>query len=723
MIRKPKFKSHLEVRVVPPDLLVFADENEPSGLKGELFPLLAPLIDGTRTTTELADALGDHNISHLHFALTLLERHGYIVDADGPAAASPLSRPELVTVDLSTAGKQSATPSVHVISICDLDPEPLKAALRTQQVSLTERADLRIVITDDYMSENLERFNRSALERGTPWMPVKPVGSRVWIGPAILPGETACWSCLTTRLRQNRPVAEFAVMHGGEPAPLQTPEPTVNPAVIETTYRIVADAIANRNTIDRLVVFDPAGSSIELHAVVRLPHCPDCGRSDPVTPRPVTLESCRRLQGSDGGYRALAPEETVARLMSHVSPLTGIVHDIRTLQEDPMVHVYSAGFCFPPGLRDRGFLDKNLLNWATGKGATAEQSRASALAEALERHSGVYTGREFQIRASYQEREEEAIHPNASMLFSDAQYAGRETSNAIGSNWIPEPFDPTLPVDWSPLWSMTHQTVRYLPTACCYYGCPCPRDHDFGRADSNGNAAGNTLEEAILQGFLELVERDAVALWWYNRIPSPEVDLAAFERPYFTGLRETYRSLGRRIWVLDVTTDFGIATFVAVSMPEDGDDGRDVLLGFGSHLDPAIAASRALTEMNQFLPSALRGQVRRVADGELDDIAFLLPDPQARARAHADVSGTDRDDLRAAVEACVALARDRGIEVLVLDQTREEIGLPVVKVVAPGLRPFWARFAPGRLFSIPKTLNWRSEPVSESEMNPAHLAV
>ena len=44
-------------------------------------------------------------------------------------------------------------------------------------------------------------------------------------------------------------------------------------------------------------------------------------------------------------------------------------------------------------------------------------------------------------------------------------------------------------------------------------------------ADSNGCAAGNTLEEAIVQGFLELVERDAYAIWWYNRLQRAEVDL------------------------------------------------------------------------------------------------------------------------------------------------------------------------------------------------------
>ena len=55
--------------------------------------------------------------------------------------------------------------------------------------------------------------------------------------------------------------------------------------------------------------------------------------------------------------------------------------------------------------------------------------------------------------------------------------------------------------------SLTRREARYLPTGFCYYNYPHEHGKAFCIADSNGNAAGNTLEEAILQGFLELVER------------------------------------------------------------------------------------------------------------------------------------------------------------------------------------------------------------------------
>jgi oxazoline/thiazoline synthase len=58
------------------------------------------------------------------------------------------------------------------------------------------------------------------------------------------------------------------------------------------------------------------------------------------------------------------------------------------------------------------------------------------------------------------------------------------------------------------------------------------------------------------------------------------------------------------------------------------------------------------------------------------------------------------------------------MEVLVLDQTRPDVGLAVAKVIVPGIRPFWARLAPGRLFDVPVELGWLPEPLGEDELNP-----
>jgi ribosomal protein S12 methylthiotransferase accessory factor len=79
-----------------------------------------------------------------------------------------------------------------------------------------------------------------------------------------------------------------------------------------------------------------------------------------------------------------------------------------------------------------------------------------------------------------------------------------------------------------------------------------------------------------------------------------------------------------------------------------------------------------------------------------------------------------RLDTREQVTACVNLVKRAGLDFLVLDQTRPDIEVPVVRVIVPGLRHFYRRFAPGRLYDVPVKLGWRKQPLSESELNPLH---
>jgi ribosomal protein S12 methylthiotransferase accessory factor len=66
---------------------------------------------------------------------------------------------------------------------------------------------------------------------------------------------------------------------------------------------------------------------------------------------------------------------------------------------------------------------------------------------------------------------------------------------------------------------------------------------------------------------------------------------------------------------------------------------------------------------------------------------------------------------------CVKIAEKHGMEVLVLDQTRPDIGLNVVKVIVPGMRHFWQRLAPGRLYDVPVKLGWLPAPLKENQLN------
>jgi ribosomal protein S12 methylthiotransferase accessory factor len=89
-----------------------------------------------------------------------------------------------------------------------------------------------------------------------------------------------------------------------------------------------------------------------------------------------------------------------------------------------------------------------------------------------------------------------------------------------------------------------------------------------------------------------------------------------------------------------------------------------------------------------------------------------------KPKVSADYPNYDSSALKQDVLACVEIAASRGLETLVLDQTRPDIGLSVVKVIVPGLRHFWARFAPGRLYDVPVQMGWLPAPLTEEQLNP-----
>lgn len=82
---------------------------------------------------------------------------------------------------------------------------------------------------------------------------------------------------------------------------------------------------------------------------------------------------------------------------------------------------------------------------------------------------------------------------------------------------------------------------------------------------------------------------------------------------------------------------------------------------------------------------------------------------------------THRADLVDDIRAIKDVLEAKGMELLVLDQTRPDIGLPVVRVVVPGLRHFWSRFAQGRLYDVPVQLGRLPRACHYEELNPIPL--
>lgn len=734
MFNRPQFKPHFHVEVVEPSTVYLLSEKEHVALEGQLYALLAPLLNGQHTINEILVQVKEQvSILGIYHALARLESQGYLTEADAVLPSGVAAFWSFQGVDSSLAARKLQNTKVAVTTSGAVETKPFISILESLNIQVSDAGDLTVVLTDDYLQVDLDGLNQEALRQQKPWMLVKAVGAIIWIGPIFVPGQTGCWQCLAQRLWGNREIETAVLQQKGVTAPLPTAR-SLLPTNIQTGLNLAATEVAkwivqgkHEQLEGKLITLDLSSLSMQEHTLVKRPQCQACGDLVEYNkPSPIVLRSQKKQFTADGGHRGSSPEQTLQKYKHHISPITGIVSALPKFEHgSDLIHVYGAVHQFGGKLDSLAGLRQHLRHKSAGKGKTDLQSKASGFCEAIERYSSLFMGDEIRIKGTYSQLDSLAIHPNTCMQFSAAQYQSRHEWNQKHSSfaWVAAPFDEEREIEWTAVWSLTHQMFKYLPTAYCYHSYPLPEDHRFCRGDSNGNAAGNTLEEAILQGFMELVERDSVALWWYNRIKRPAVDLTSFGEPYLQALQDHYQTRHRDFWVLDITSDLKIPAFVAISRRTDQAI-EEIILGFGTHFDPKIAMLRAVTEMNQTLGLTLEAVADDpdwsywLKDATLENQPYLAPDQNAPVKGYADYPQRWSDNLGQDVLTCVKIGAQHGMETLVLDQTRPDIGLNVVKVVVPGMRHFWARFAPGRLYGVPVQMGWLPAVLTEEQLNP-----
>ena len=728
-MNNPRFRRDFRVEIVDPDTVFLLSERTHHVLTGRLYVLIAPLLNGQHSLEAITTALSSEvSSAQLRYTLNRLRRQGVLApDIDTFSDLPPEQAAYWDAQQIAAEPRQQAT--VRVLG------EPYRGdlieILQTLAFCIVENhADLTVVISEDYLDPALAKINRAMIETKESWLLLKPSGTVLWVGPLFTVGG-ACWQCLAQRLHGNRPVEAFIQHNTSATAPL-TPPLAALPSTVNLALNLAATAaaqwLASGQSVlkDTLLTLDPITLQTEHHPVVKRPQCPVCGDPRPRIPEPISLTSHPKIAGA---ARSETPSTTYARYSHHVSRITGAVSLLERVPSLGAFYVYAAGPNKSRPYDSWQGMRHSLRSHNAGKGLDEMQAKVSGLCEALERGSGAYEGDEAREAAKFSAQRGNMIHPNDLLLYSDHQYAERDSWNADCPPhlYVPELFDVDQIIDWTPIWSLTENTFKLVPTAYCYYGYRPPES--FCTPDSNGSAAGSSLEDAILQGFMELVERDAIAIWWYNRLRLPAVDLDEIDHPYLQEARRFYAAHQRELWVLNLTTDLNIPACVAVSRRIDK-PAEDIIMGFGAHFDPQVAVLRALTELNQMLPSVLAldsiGHYYSESRWETDwwqtatvaNQTYLAPNSDLPPAKLSSFSRFDGADLRDDVLACIEITRRHRLEMLVLDQTRPDLGLPVVKVIVPGLRHFWNRFAPGRLYDVPLELGWLTSPTPEADLNP-----
>lgn len=732
------------------ETLFIVTETGSAIFEGSPFTQVTRLLDGIRSTAEISRLLAKEvDADAVQNVVRKLHDAGYVVRGLGPADEAD-SYVEVLRARSPAVSRAVHSLTVRVVAVGSTDDLAARIAgyIRTLGCSVTQRdddsdlvVDLLVVVANDYLDPRLASVNARMLRRLQPWMMVKPSGRQAWIGPRFVPYETGCWCCLSSRLSGNRKVERFIADRLGWPSASRPSAGMLPGADGMVAAMIEAELLASLDgatpLTGRLRTVSLSEFETRHHVLTRLPQCPVCG--DPSRarngPTAVAETFARPERHRQWANRELPLDQVKAHLSDQLSPYLGAVSALKREYRGASTrgYTYVAAHDFPLISRNVHSFRRNLAMRSSGRGATPLRAQGAALCEAMERYCGGWLDGTQVTRSSWHRLDHRAVHPAEVLLISPRQYADRESWNeqlVDAFQWVPETFDESRVIDFTPAWSLTHTETVLVPAGLAWYGHPDLRSHPYAMTDSNGCAAGASLHEATLYALCEIYERDAVAIWWYNRISRPQVDVEVLEDPVINGLSSTFHDLGRSAWVLDITADLAMPTYAAVSCAESSS--KRVLFGFGAHPDPRRAIRHALAEMDQLLPIVLRPQSPHSRNQatfqwlrEIDcrNEPWLLPNGQTSPPGDSLPRELRTGGVGDVIDYYVEDLKRIGIETIVIDQSRPDIDMTVARVIAPGMRHIWRRTAPGRLFDVPPYMNWQARPTPEGELNPYSIFI
>lgn len=302
-----------------------------------------------------------------------------------------------------------------------------------------------------------------------------------------------------------------------------------------------------------------------------------------------------------------------------------------------------------------------------GKGATPEQSEASALMELLERFSFFHFIHHtpFPVH-TYGEVASRAIPP---ILLKRSVY-DETTPESLCRSFLED-----FPLRWAVAHNLTRGEDQWVPI-----------DWFYLINEYNGPASGNTLEEAILQSLCEVVERHVGSVISHEWRRAPAIDLDSLRDPAAIELVGRFRRQGIRLYASDFSLDTGIPTVGALAYdPSTFPGSSEIIFTAGTTSNPEKSLCRALTEIAQ-----LAGDFQTHTSYKptlpkyetLEEAAYLM-DGAPAVSIHT-LPNLDHDNLRVEIERCVEALAKIGLEVFVVNVTHPVLQVPAVYTILPG---------------------------------------
>lgn len=233
---------------------------------------------------------------------------------------------------------------------------------------------------------------------------------------------------------------------------------------------------------------------------------------------------------------------------------------------------------------------KGAISVYSGKGVTPPQAKISAMMEGFER-----------CLAEKKEMNNNIEEETLNTEFVDSYDNITDTYNIVNPAklLISEDVRTDDMIEWTSGWDIINGEEIYVPSNSVYHPYePTNECVKLFRSNTNGLAAGNVIEEAILHGLLEVVERDALSIAEMNRNPGKSLELSSEDGISYK-LMQKFKdaNINVRLWIPQHDTE--VTTVVASLDDVQLKDPAMLVMGAGAHLKPEIATIRALTEAAQ----------------------------------------------------------------------------------------------------------------------------
>jgi bacteriocin biosynthesis cyclodehydratase domain-containing protein len=567
-----------------------------------------------------------------------------------------------------------------------------------------------------------------AVRGETPVVVYASAGACVYVA-VLRPPRTACPLCLSRRIRASRPDRALGSlpldMLLGAWSDVAWPSSVAAVGLIaHQAIRVIANPGSAELGPTELIELNLDTCECVRHPLLHTPFCPVCHEQ---VPRPPTLTLLRDRP-------AVSLKESWQRMQCVVDPLTGIVAGVRVIAPGDADSTVDSVTAWARGGTDTRWFSP--VRSSTVGGATKHDplnAQVCALGEVLERYSaGIYDPAQF-VRASLSELGPTAVDPRSLPLGSVREY------DVMAGKLVP--YHPDLVIDWVEGVELRSGERRYVPACAVYVPYHAPRKSErLLNPISTGLAAGSTPAQAVRGGLLEVIERDAAAVFWYNRVTVPTLDWQNFPLGSARTVLERMRSRGIELIAKDITTDIGIPAVVVLGRMQTPE--RPVALcGFRADVDPYACLLGAAQELEQVVSMYWRfTKLGGVPDATVEprdiwDFAtyychenritvlnFMYdgpcrPVPPRAPEPLSDIAAIDHILDRLAAGEYHPIA----VDITPVDVA--ESGVSVVRTVVPGLQPvtFFPQFrhlGGRRIYEAVVRMGLRDTELAEHELNP-----